>query len=377
MAAAVPLRSSGGPAQSPRRSQQPRGGGVHTHGGSGDGVRSPGGGSIERRAHLRVAAAEFRFPAAGADHEYPPLRSDSECWVVQEGRKVRLGPPACLEVPELPARTVSVTGEKWLEWWQQQLNALSTAEVKAAAREADAGAAPRVPAQGLPSPRARSAHADGSASSWAAPLAFEQRFVDRAALPKGVSFGQADVPAVSIDSDTPLERAARDADAAMHDDADDLAGGGHDDDDAVASGAVTPVWLPADAALAQLEDWLETIRRLPADEFILARQGALTNRIDELRRPMPASRASPPTLVLRAKRATEKRRRQLARFVALRDALLAEERALQLTIAGAHATIEATERFFTMAEADDYVRALLRVRGYPGRPWTRPFAGGH
>ena len=326
------------------------------------------GGPIERR-DSRVAAARFRFPAAGADHEHPPLRSDNECWVVQECRKVRLGPPACLEAPEPPARFVSVTEEQWLEWRQHQLNALSTAEVKAAAREADAGATPRVPAQGLPSPRARSANADGSAGTGTAPLAFEQRFMDRAAFPKGVSFGRADVPTVSIDSDTPRDHSACDADAAMHGDVDDPAGGDHDNDDAVAGGAVTPAWPPADATLAQLGDWLETIRRLPADEFILARQGALTNRIDELRRPMPASRASPPTLVLRAKRATEKRRRQLARFVAMRDALLAEERTLQLTIAGAHATIEATEHLLAMAEADEYERfcEFAATQDAPGR----------
>ena len=166
--------------------------------------------------------------------------------------------------------------------------------MKAAAREADAGASPRGPAQVLPSPRARSASADGSAGTGTAPLAFEQRFVDRAALPKGVSFGRAVVPTVSIDSDTPLDRAARDADAAMHVDAEDPAGGDHDDDVAVAGGAATPVWPPADATLAQLEDWLESLRRLPEDDFILARQGAPAHRIDELRRPLPASGASHP-----------------------------------------------------------------------------------
>ena len=143
--------------------------GVPTLGGSGGGVRSPGGGSPERRSHPRVAAAGFRPPAAEADHDYPPLRSDSECWVAQEGRKVRLGMPACLagrlppEPPAPPARLASVIEEQWLEWRQQQLDTLSAAEVKAAAREADAGASPRVPVWVPPPPRAGSASADGSA----------------------------------------------------------------------------------------------------------------------------------------------------------------------------------------------------------------------
>ena len=38
--------------------------------------------------------------------------------------------------------------------------------------------------------------------------------------------------------------------------------------------------------------------------------GALENRIAELRRPKPEGRASPVALVLRAKQATEKPRRQ-------------------------------------------------------------------
>ena len=228
--------------------------------------------------------------------------------------------------------------------------------MKAAAREADAGASPRGPAQVPPSPGACSASADGSAGIGTAPLAFEQRFVDKAAPPKAVSFGPAVVPIVSIDNDIPLDRGARDADAAMHDDAEDPAGGDHDDDAAVAGGVATPVWPPVDAILAQLEDWLESLRRLPEDDVILARQGVLTQRIHELRMSLPAAHAYPLTLVLRAKRATDKRRRQLQRFVAMREGLLSEERALQATIADAHATIEATERFFTMVETEEYER---------------------
>ena len=179
--------------------------------------------------------------------------------------------------------------------------------------------------------------------------------MDRAALPKGVTFDHlADIPFVSIDGDTHPGRAARDGDAAMHDDAEDLAGDGSDDDDAVSTGAVAPVWLPADAALSQIEDWLETIRRLPAEDVIYAREGALENRIAELRRPKPKGQASPLALVLRAKQATEKRRRQLQRCVALRGGLAAEEEALKLTIADANATIEVTERLLKLAGETEY-----------------------
>ena len=103
----------------------------------------------------------------------------------------------------------------------------------------------------------------------------------------------------------------------------------------------------------ELEDWLETIRRLPTGDVIYAREGALENRIAELRRPKPKGQASPFAFVLRAKQATEKRRRQLQRFVALRDGLAAEE-APKLTIAGANATIEITGRLLKMAGGTEY-----------------------
>ena len=166
----------------------------------------------------------------------------------------------------------------------------------------------------------------------------------------------------------------------MHDDADDLAGGiedVRDDDDAVAGGAATPVWPPVDATLAQLEDWLESLRRLPKDDAILARQGLLSRRVSELRTPLPASRASPLTLVLRAKRVTDKHRKQLQRFIAIREGLLAEERALQATIADAHATIATTERLLTMAEREEYERfcAYAFSRDAPGRVPSPEAAG--
>ena len=88
-------------------------------------------------------------------------------------------------------------------------------------------------------------------ASGLAPLSFEHRFVDRAALPKGVTFDHlADIPFVSIDSDTPPGCAVRDDDdEAMHDDAEDPAGDGLDDDDAVPSDPVHAGWHPADANL--------------------------------------------------------------------------------------------------------------------------------
>ena len=157
------------------------------------------------------------------------------------------------------------------------------------------GRGPRRRSSPAPVPPLSLPMVDGPAGKGTGPLSFEQRFVDRAALPKGVTFDHlADIPSVSIDSDIPPGRAARDDDAAMHDDAEDPAGdGSDDDDDAVPTGAVTPVWPPADATLAQLGDWLETIRRLPADDGVYAREGALENRIAELRRPKPKGRASP------------------------------------------------------------------------------------
>ena len=140
------------------------------------------------------------------------------------------------------------------------------------------------------------------------------------------------------------------------DDAEVPAGSYCDDDDAVGGGSATPVWPLADATLDQFEDWLDSFRRLPEDDVTLARQDVLSWRIRELRMPMPAHPASPFTLVLRAKRATDKRRRQLQRFIVMRDDLLAQERALQATIVDAHATIVATQRFFTLAETEEYER---------------------
>ena len=168
----------------------------------------------------------------------------------------------------------------------------------------------------------------------------------------------------------------------MHDDADDLAGDDEDDRDddaAVAGGAATPVWPPADATLAQLEDWLESLRRLPEEDAVLARQGALSRRTNELRTPLPAARASPlsPSSCMRAKRATDKRRKQLQRFLAMREGLLAEWRALQATIADARATIEATERLLTMAETEEYERFCdyASSQDAPGRAPSPEAAG--
>ena len=223
----------------------------------------------------------------------------------------------------------------------------------------------------------RAAPADGLCRHWGPPLLFEGRFVDRAALPKDVSFGPAVVPTVIIDGDSPRGRDHFEADAGMHGDgryAEELAGSYHDDDDAVGGGPSTPVWPPADATLAQLEKWLDSFRRLPEDEGILARQDLLSRRI---RMPMPAPPASPFTFVLRAKRATDKRRRQLHRFIAMRDGFLAQERALQASIVDAHATITATQRLFTLAEDEEYerFRSYASSLDAPGRIPSPEVAG--
>ena len=243
--------------------------------------------------------------------------------------------------------------------------------------------AARGPSAGLPrglardpstpfTPRASSAPADGPPGMGAPPLLFEGRFADRAAFPKGVTFDPSVAPTVGIDGGTPGGRGSLEVDAEMHDgefDAEEYAGGQHDDEDAVDVGTPTPVWPPADATLDQLGDWLGSLRRLSADQGILARQDLLCQRILELRMPMPAPPADPFTLVLRAKRATDKRRRQLHRFVAMRDDLLVQDAALQAAIVDAHATIAATQRLFSLAEDEE----VERFRNYasslhaPGR----------
>ena len=128
-----------------------------------------------------------------------------------------------------------------------------------------------------------------------APLFFEDRFADRAALPKGVTFAPAEVPAAGSGGGAPWSPGPLDVDAGMRDggrDADEFAGSQRGDELDGASGTHTPVWPPADATLAQLEGWLDSFRRLPADEGILARQDLLCQRIHELRMPL---RSPPPS----------------------------------------------------------------------------------
>ena len=151
------------------------------------------------------------------------------------------------------------------------------------------------------------------------------------------------------------------------------AGGMTDDDDAGDAGTRTPVWPPANASLAQLEEWLDALRRLPEDDVILGRQALLGRRIEELRRPLPAQPAEPLTLVLRAKRVTDKRRRQLRRFSGLLDELLAQEVALRAALLDAHATVDTTRRLLALAEEDEYRRfqeyaASLSAPGRTGSP---------
>ena len=70
--------------------------------------------------------------------------------------------------------------------------------------------------------------------------------------------------------------------------AEESAGSQLGDGDDGDGGARTPVWPPADATLAQVEDWLEALRRLLEDDAILSRQVILSRRIGDLRRPLPA-----------------------------------------------------------------------------------------
>ena len=129
------------------------------------------------------------------------------------------------------------------------------------------------------------------------------------------------------------------------------------------------MWPPADATLGQLEEWLDALRRLPEDDVILGRQTLLGRRIEELRRPLPAQPAEPLTLVLRAKRLSDKRRRQLSRFSGLLDELLAQEVALKAALMDAHATVDTTRRLLTLAEEDEHrcFREYAATLSAPGR----------
>ena len=123
-------------------------------------------------------------------------------------------------------------------------------------------------------------------------------------------------PAGGCGGGLPPGPAPFDADAEMGDDgldAEESAGSQCADEAGGAGGAHTPVWPPADASLAQLEEWLDTLRRLPEDDDILNKQALFSRHIHDLRMPLPAPPAEPLTLVLRAK-LSDKRRKQLRRF---------------------------------------------------------------
>ena len=138
-------------------------------------------------------------------------------------------------------------------------------------------------------------------------------------------------------------------------------------DDAAASGAATPLWPPPDASLGDLEGWLDSLRSLPPDDAIEARAQLLESRIAELHSPPPVERASVLTRLLRAKQLTEKRRRQLRRFVDLRDGLVEEVAALRTKLVDAHSTIEATARLCTHAEEAEY-KLFCEYTRPPRRP---------
>ena len=88
-----------------------------------------------------------------------------------------------------------------------------------------------------------------------------------------------------------------------------------------------------------------------------------------MRRPLPAQPAEPLTLVLRAKRLSDKRRRQLRRFTGLLDELLAQEVAVKAALMDAHATVDTTRRLLTLAEEDEHrcFREYADTLSAPGR----------
>ena len=76
---------------------------------------------------------------------------------------------------------------------------------------------------------------------------------------------------------------------------------------------------------------------------------------------------------MRAKRASDKRRRQLRRFTDLRDDLLSQEVALRAALMDAHATVAATKQLLELAEEEGYQRfqdyaASLIAPGRTGSP---------
>ena len=272
--------------------------------------------------------------------------------------------PACLAKPPPPeppaplappTRHTSATEAQWLEWHQQQLDALAAAEGKAAARNAAAGPASRGPAREPSSPRACSATADGSAGTGVAPFLFEQRFMDRAS-PRALHSARRRSP--------------------------------------LSASTVTPPWIVLLPRLMPRCTMMRLMPKiLPAAATTMTMPSVVVRplRFGPLLMPLwiswrtgltpsvacrrmtsswpgrtcspgafascgcPCPRLPPPlTPVLRAKRATDKRRRHLQRFIVMRDGFLAEERALQSTIVDAHATIAATQRFLTLAETEEY-----------------------
>ena len=97
------------------------------------------------------------------------------------------------------------------------------------------------------------------------------------------------------------------------------AGDGEGDSDEAMEGAgvrpgtATPVWPPAGSSLSDLENWLESLSRLPPDDALAVRRQTLQERIAELRAARKGL-VSPLVQLLRAQQASERRRRQLARF---------------------------------------------------------------
>ena len=133
------------------------------------------------------------------------------------------------------------------------------------------------------------------------------------------------------------------------------AGDGEGDSDEAMEGAgvrpgtATPVWPPAGSSLSDLENWLESLSRLPPDDALAVRRQTLQERIAELRAARKGL-VSPLVQLLRAKQASERRRRQLARFRSMRNELLLELDGIKAKLSAADDTIASTEELLRIAE---------------------------
>ena len=157
------------------------------------------------------------------------------------------------------------------------------------------------------------------------------------------------------------------------------AGDGEGDSDEAMEGAdvrpgtSTPVWPPAGSSLSDLENWLESLSRLPPDDALAVRRQTLQERIAELRAARKGL-VSPLVQLLRAQQASERRRRQLARFRSMRNELLLQLDGLKAKLSAADDTISSTEELLRLAEQVE--RALFDDLAASGSLPGGPGSGG-